>query len=443
MNSVFPKIPVRSSPGFAVWVQSPPVPSTRSKSGSIAGLFRLLRATVKRLRLIIFLTFAASLSAAWAQSVTDKVPAMSFGELELVAREVGAEHFVARFPSPVSSGVEENDQLTLHAFIPASRTGPVNAVVILHYWGATDHRVEFNTALELARKGIAGIVVALPYHLERTPPGVRSGQLAITPDPDRLKLTMVQAILDLKRTADWIESRPEFLRGRIGITGASLGAIVASLAVGVEPRFTDASFVVGGVDIASVLWKSSRVVKERDELRRLGYTEERLRSALEPIEPLRYISGNSLRSAYVIGAKFDTVVPRESVEKLIDSLDAPYVHWLETGHYGGFLIQKRVQNSVAEYFKRSFAGESFKTPVSLDAPTIRLGVTVGNESGFKLGAGIDVLRPNRDHDPFMTVFFTPRSGQLVVGTSLGNGLSAGVILTTKKLSPGLFWSVVL
>lgn len=443
MNSAFLNSLFGLSSNLAAQMFSPSVPRATSRSGTIAGLCKPQSARIGVARFLIALIAAARISGAWAQSVTDTVPSISFADLELVSREVGAEHFAVRFPSPVSSGIEENDTQTLHVFLPTSRSGPVNAVVILHYWGATDHRVEFNTALELARKGMAGIVVALPYHLERTPPGVRSGQLAITPDPDRLRRTMVQAILDLKRTADWIESRPEFQRGRIGITGASLGAIVATLAVGVETRYTDAAFVVGGVDIAGVLWKSSRVVKEREELRRLGYTEAKLREVLEPIEPLRYISANSLKSAYVVGAKYDTVVPRESVEKLIASLESPYVHWLETGHYGGFLIQKRVQNSVAEYFRRSFAGLPFETPVSLDAPTIRLGITTTNESGFKIGAGIDILRPNRERDPFVTAFFTPRSGQLIAGFSVGNGLSIGAVLTPKRLSPGLFWSIVL
>lgn len=389
------------------------------------------------------IVLAAECAAAWAQSVTDTVPPASFPEMELASREVGAEHFVTRFESPSKSGVPENDILTVHAFLPSNRTGPVHAVVILHYWGATDHRVEFNTALELARKGMAGIVVALPYHLERTPPGVRSGQMAITPDPERLKRTMVQAILDLKRTVDWIESRSEFIRGQVGITGASLGAIVASLAIGVESRFTQAAFVVGGVDIAGVLWKSSRVVKEREELRHLGFTENKLREVLDPIEPLRYISANRLKAAYIVGARHDTVVPKESIEKLIDSLNQPYVHWLETGHYGGFLIQKRVQNSVAEFFRRSFLNEEFEAPVSLEAPTIRLGVTTTSESGFQIGAGVDLLRPNRDRDPFVTAFFTPRSAQLILGVSVGNGFSAGAVVTPKRLSPGLFWSIVL
>ena len=273
--------------------------------------------------------------------------------------------------------------------------------------------------------------------------GERSGDRAITPDPVKLTATMTQSIQDVKRTVDWIQSRSEFRRDRIGIMGSSLGGIVAALAVGVEPRFTDAAFVVGGVDLAGILWHSSRVVKERDTLRGRGFTEAKLRDALVPIEPLTYLKDHRPRSSYVVAGKYDTVIPNDASRQLIAALDNPAVHWLDTGHYGGFFIQKRVQRSIGEFFEKSFKDEPFVAPTSLNAPTIRLGVTLDFDDGVQIGAGIDLLRPNRANDPFATILFNPSGVQAAIGIELDRGLAIGAFIRPKGVSFGLLWSIVL
>jgi dienelactone hydrolase len=116
----------------------------------------------------------------------------------------------------------------------------VPVVLITHYWGARDLRAEVSLATELAQLGIGSAIMSLPYHLSRAPKGTRSGDMAIQPDPEKLKATLVQSVLDMRRTLDFLATRPEFRRDQIGLAGTSLGAIVASLAYAVEPRFRDA-----------------------------------------------------------------------------------------------------------------------------------------------------------------------------------------------------------
>ena len=168
-------------------------------------------------------------------------------------------------------------------------------VVVLHYWGASDQKAEVSLANDLLRRGIAAVLMPLPYHLSRTPAGYRSGQLAIQADPKVLVATMSQAVLDVRRTVDWIETRPEFDSRHIGIVGTSLGSLVAANSYGVESRFGPAAFVVGGADFAHIIWNSSRVVTQREDLRRRGYTEERMRDELKPIEPLEFLSARRAR----------------------------------------------------------------------------------------------------------------------------------------------------
>ncbi len=378
-----------------------------------------------------------------AQTVLDIPAKISFADWKLVEQNVLTTQYSIEFPSPVVSETPANDSLNILVLVPKIAGQPVPAVVLLHYWGATDHRVELNFARELARKGIASVIMPLPYHMNRSPEGVRSGSFAISADPNHIIRTMLQAIMDLKRTADWIQTRQEFRHDRIGISGASLGAVITALASSVEPRFTDAAFVVGGADLAHLLWHSSRVVLQRDTMRSKGITEQSLREILKPIEPLEYFKNHRPMNSYVIGAKFDTVIPQRSVDHLIDGLEKPHTLWLETGHYGGFLIEKQVQRSLGDFFSKSFADQTFVAPSKLSAPTIRLGVTLDTKGGAQISAGIDLLRPNWPREPFASILFQPSSTQLVLGVSLDNGLAVGAFIRQKGIGFGMMWSMIL
>jgi len=351
--------------------------------------------------------------------------------------------YTATFPSAFTSPEPINNTVPLRIFVPKEPTGKVPVVLILHYWGARDIKVERSMADQLAQRGVASVILTLPYHLGRTPAGYRSGELAIQPDPEKLRATMTQAAFDVKRAIDFIESRPEFDSTRIGIVGTSLGALVASLAYGVEPRITRATFVLGGADLAEIMWSSSLVVDARDALRRNGYTFERIRAELTSVEPLTYLEARRTASAFIIGGKFDTVMPPSSTRALIEAFDSPKVLWLDTGHYGGIFVQSRILKEVANYFEIEFSGRAYQPPRKIYAPTLRIGVQASTSSGFDIGVGIDLWKSNQRGDIIGTGLITPRGPQLFLGVRVSNGLAIGAVGGARKVGVGLLWSRVL
>lgn len=351
----------------------------------------------------------------------------------------GGFEYQVKFPSPYRSGIPANDQVPLRIFLPEQRPCPV--VIILHYWGAHDLRLERVLASELTSRGIGAALITLPYHLERTPPGARSGESAIQPDPVKLRAMVEQSVLDVRRTVDFLESRPEVDKSRIGISGVSLGAIVGVGSFAVEPRISRASFLLGGIDLAKIIWSSSRLVPQRDILRREGFTESSLREALATIEPEGYLPRNE-GVTFVVGGKFDSVVPGESTRMLISNIPNPRVLWLDTGHYGGVFVQRRLMREVARFFAAEFGGGTYLPPAKLVAPTIRLGGVL-TPDGVDLGVGVDVWQFDSKGHQFATLLATPRGFQAIVGTRLDRGLALGVIISRQKVTGGLFWSIVL
>lgn len=394
---------------------------------------------------LIGLTVVLVASTAFGQipPVTEAPPAITFASWRQTADRDGALQFEEWFPSAFASGISQNDRVPLKVYVPKAATGPVPVVLILHYWGATDLKVERALAQALASKGMASAIMTLPYHLERTPPGYRSGALAIQPDPDHLIRTMTQSVLDVRRSVDFLQSRPEFDHVKIGIAGTSLGAMVSSLAYAVEPRFKTAVFMLGGVDLAHIIWNSSRVVGERESLRRLGFTEDLLRIQLKSIEPSEYLKNRAPAPAFVVGARYDTVIPRESTEQLIHSLPNCDTLWLDTGHYGGVFVQRRLIAEVAKFIASALKSGSYTPPSHLSAPTVRLAAEFSSNSNFNIEVGLDFIKQKGPRSPVGSLMIAPRGPRVFLGQGIDRGMAAGFFFKAGSVGAGLMWSTVL
>lgn len=378
-------------------------------------------------------------------------PPIAFEAWRLVSSGETSDVYDVSFPSAMTTEHPVNDTVGLRVYMPTDRLGAVPCVILLHYWGATDTGPERAMAEHLNRRGVAGIILSLPYHMARTPKGFRSGELAIQPDPAKLVVTMTQSIWDVRRAIDWIQSQKELDANRIGISGTSLGAIVASLAFGIDSRIKAGCFMLGGADLAHILWNSSRVVGEREALRRRGYTEERMREALKSIEPLNYLRPGN-RPTFIVGAKHDTVIPPADVEKLIRALEPsedgepgkkPERLWLDTGHYGGVFVERQLSRSMAGFFDAAMHDREYRAPKTFLAPTLRIGFEVNPASGLQVAVGLDIWRWSRNADGFGAVLFTPKGIQGFLGYQIGGGLALGITVLPKRTTVGAFWSAVL
>lgn len=397
----------------------------------------------KLLTIIGFLLAFAGLTLAQTPQAPPSPPTIQFDEMQPFAQWPDGEEFVLSFPTTIPTPQPENNVVPIHILLPKGKAGPFPTVIILHYWGALNRNVERAMGLALNRRGIAAVLMTLPYHLERTPAGSRSGEMAIQSDPALLNVTLLQSLQDTRRCIDYVESRPEFDHEKIGIGGLSLGAIVTALVYGVDSRVNHAVFVLGGVDIAHILWNSSRVVAQRDELRQKGYTEEKLRDDLAALEPGTFLKARPETDALIIAARYDTVIPARSTRELIEDIKSPQVSWLNTGHFGGAFVQNRLLSEVADYFSKSFGGQPFTVQPNLGAPTIRLGVQYNFSTGMDIGFGADIWTAGKEREYSATALLTPRGIRLFLGRRVGRQISAGALIDARGVNLGVLWSTVL
>jgi dienelactone hydrolase len=230
------------------------------------------------------------------------------------------------FPSPGPSVCPENETVYAEYFRPKG-SGPFPSAIVLDILDGRGY-VARAVAASFSQAGVAALYVKLPYYGERRPR---------TLDPRKLDLPDVigavrQAVRDIRRGAAWLRGRREV--ASVGILGVSLGAFVAQLAAGADGGFDRCVFVVGGGSIADTIYANSKdtrkIVKVLEER---GWTEERVREALEPIEPLNTIGGVGRGGVLMINCRADEVVPRASTEKYWEAIGKPEIVWYDGGHY--------------------------------------------------------------------------------------------------------------
>jgi len=101
-------------------------------------------------------------------------------------------------------------------------------------------------------------------HLEMwfVEPLIRSGRAVLYPVPwgmyerreavkgsgdERLRARLVRQVLDMRRSLDYLETRPEIDRGKFAYFGFSYSALFSPLVLATEPRFKAAELAVGGL----------------------------------------------------------------------------------------------------------------------------------------------------------------------------------------------------
>ncbi|MBI1335085.1 MAG: hypothetical protein GC165_19655 [Armatimonadetes bacterium] len=380
----------------------------------------------------------ACVGSVWAQF---DVPKIEFQKWQLLDENEDYSQYIAKFPSAFDSGYPQNDTVQLEIQLPAHVDHPP-VVLILHYWGAPNLKVERSLALELNDRGIGAAIMTLPYHLTRTPKGATSGAMAIQSDPEKLKAVMTQSVMDVRRSLDFLQQEPEC--GRIlGIYGTSLGAVVSTLAYAVDDRITNSAFLLGGIELGKIIWRSSLLTKVRDELRAKGYNEERLDQALRPIEPSTYLKPGKVGNTFVVRAKYDTVIPPECTDALIRALPNSKVLEIDSGHYGGIFVEERLLREVANFFNAMAKDREYMPPLSIVTPTVRVGFMMEAPAEFNIAAGFDLLKFDPKGRTYASVLLTPKNPVIWVGSDISGGLNAGVGISNRRAGFGLFWSIVL
>jgi dienelactone hydrolase len=142
---------------------------------------------------------------------------------------------------------------------PARAGGPRPAVIVLHGTGGSKEGArEHQTMVQLAGKGIVAVAIDARYHGERSggAKGAEAYNAAILAAwraraAEQEHPFYYDTVWDIWRTVDYLETRPDVDRRRLGIIGFSMGGIETWLAGAVDERIKVA---VPAIGVQSFRW---------------------------------------------------------------------------------------------------------------------------------------------------------------------------------------------
>jgi dienelactone hydrolase len=268
-----------------------------------------------------------------------RLPRSTFGfELEPVRETPGYSVAKLRFPSPIETPDPLNNTVHAEYFQPKG-DGRRPAVVVLHILGA-DFALSRYYSARLADKGVAALFLKLPYYGERRPNG--GNQRFLSTDIGRSTLSMRQGVLDVRRAAAWLASRPEVDPGKLGVTGISLGGITSALAAAVDPALGRGAFLLAGGGLDQILWEMDEPEARRYRQQWLasGRTQSDLKALTKPLDPLTYADRLVGKRIMMMAANVDEVVPPSAARALWEASGKPPIRWFDCGHYSaaGYLL---------------------------------------------------------------------------------------------------------
>jgi len=259
------------------------------------------------------------------------------------------------FPSPVRTGVPSNDTVRALWFTPADAK-PVGAVIQLPAWKERNLAAETLVAMGMASRGIAVLLMPLPWQVDRAAPGVGPGEWTLSSDLSRTRAAWLQGAQEVYVVSQWIEATQGVPPARQGVFGISLGGHVAGIAYGAYPdRFRAGVFVLAGGGLEHLLSSDAEPVRElKAAMKARGVTEGEVREVLRPLDPATWARPERKDGVFLVGARADEVVPPEHIQALADAYGGAQILWLEGSHTSGVREAPRILAKVVDFLRHRF-----------------------------------------------------------------------------------------
>lgn len=340
--------------------------------------------------------------------------------MKLISQKTGYRVYRLTYPSPVVTPVEQNNTIPADFYLPdgIDPNGPKRpAVICLHILEGNFELVHMTCSV-LASRGIPAVMFKLPYYGERSLPG---GRDALAGNPKLLVEALSQGLQDVRRTIDVLASRPEIDPQRIGITGISMGGILAATAAGADSRVSRAVLILSGGDLMRII-HHARETKELSQLIRSLPAQQRaeLERTIDAIDPLRHAARLRDRAkrgkVLMINAAEDNVIPKQYTEKLAAALGmTDRVIWLEgLGHYTAMAALPQALQTTADFFAQDLPlGVKTATPPAPRRKPLHLVVSLTQQAGAFL---VSEPKPGRCHFADLKVSVTLQDGENIDAT---------------------------
>ena len=205
-------------------------------------------------------------------------------------------------------------------------------------------------ALWLAQHDIPALVVQMAYYGPRRPKDSKSKLL--TTDVEQSVANVTQTVLDCRRAVAWLAERPEVDADKLAIVGTSLGSFVGAVAAAAEPRVRSVCLLLGGGGLVEGAIEHPQAGPIMTLLSLAGYTKEKLKKMIDPVDPLTYADRLKGKRLLLIGASRDDVVPPAAMTRLWEATAKPKIVWIDATHVGAAAYLFPMMRAVVDHMTK-------------------------------------------------------------------------------------------
>ena len=252
---------------------------------------------------------------------------------------------VFAYPSPVITNWKENNTAYFKLFSNAK----ANNVLLLFApgWARKNLNAESTICRQLLKNGIDSCLLIKPFHQQRTPAGLYSGELFISPHIFLTVMNFRQFTAEIRFLINYFRKQYSY----IGIIGMSSGGFQAGLAIDVEP--VDFYFpVITAAKLGTLTWQSIFTKYIKRELMQRGIDEVQLNKAWAITD--QYYLGHNCKAKYIkqFISLYDEAVATKCQYLLNDIYNNPDTIEMKCAHVSVIFyfdkIVKEIINTVKE-----------------------------------------------------------------------------------------------
>jgi len=285
----------------------------------------------------------------------------------LISENENFKKYRFEFESFIQTQYPEANKAVGYFFEPNKK---INNKILLFLHGMGDKNLSPLTWFpqKFAEAGISSYLLILPYHFERTPPGMKSGKKYLLDDMDDTIKDFKQAVVDLRTSMDVLERKYNAVD--FSIMGFSFGGMIGIIAMAIDERIKNGVFVVTGGNYLYITWRSlaTKTLRKKYEIESnysvYGCSEQICREVhknyseyinklktTKDLDNVPYVKGCYLfdpltfahfvkgRKVILYNAILDEIIPKNAANALWEEMGKPERHWLFADHLTSVLYK--------------------------------------------------------------------------------------------------------
>ncbi|RAO98782.1 alpha/beta hydrolase [Petrotoga sp. 9PW.55.5.1] len=274
---------------------------------------------------------------------------------------------------------EENETQIVHVFQPQGKVkgdivflhgiGP-NNIPYLEWYGRFFKKFGYRTS-----------VVILPYHLERKPKDVEDGDPYYSPEPKECVVLFHNAVKDVRRSIDLLETFDDFSEDNLYLMGVSFGGIIGTMSLALDQRIKKGILMITGGNWRWINFYSPYTQKVREryakEKNSFGCDSEEfckkfrsdaatfVKDNINSIEdifsktPITCYHYDSLSYAkfvkqpvFFVKGSFDKIMPHKATRDLEKLISNKIVRRIPAGHKSSYFLKRFVGKWVINFLEK-------------------------------------------------------------------------------------------